>query len=295
VPFAVTLNLYSQRPDPRWALSPEQDAEFLDRVRSLLLRTPLKARGVAGRTGYRGFTVSSSPDSPLAGPRVLVLDGIVDPGVSAPSFFDPERGLEKWLLSTAGEALAGDVRAAVASLLERPADEAVFSFAGALALTARAGSCVPRAADAPAFVPGLWTNGDIQDNNHCYDYANNQQTGTQAVPGTTHGIQVVFTCPSIQAAAEADGLVQTPDFTRKLRSGEGWYVALALSTTGRFGPDFHWYRQDDDGCWSHKVGGDPPTNCDDSFNAITNPKHCDRGEYDTFCCFMITNGNVKIS
>jgi len=45
--------------------------------------------------------------------------------------------------------------------------------------------------------------------------------------------------------------------------------------------DFHWYRQDDDGTWSHKPGGWPSRQTDDSGSMIADPRTADRGLYDT--------------
>ncbi len=46
--------------------------------------------------------------------------------------------------------------------------------------------------------------------------------------------------------------------------------------------DYHWYRQDSDGLWSHKQGTFPVTRNDDSGDPIIDPKLADRGEYTEF-------------
>ena len=58
-----------------------------------------------------------------------------------------------------------------------------------------------------------------------------------------------------------------------------WVVALAYATDGS---DYHWWRRNDDGTWSHKPGDAPIINWDESGNPITDPKNCDRGIYDGF-------------
>ena len=51
-----------------------------------------------------------------------------------------------------------------------------------------------------------------------------------------------------------------------------------------------------DGLWTHKPGGNPVTNVDDSDNLITDPRNADRGPYTDFCSFMIVmNGHIKIN
>ena len=58
-----------------------------------------------------------------------------------------------------------------------------------------------------------------------------------------------------------------------------WVVALVYATDGS---DYHWYRRNDDGTWSHKPGSTPIISWDASGNIITDPATCDRGIYDGF-------------
>lgn len=46
--------------------------------------------------------------------------------------------------------------------------------------------------------------------------------------------------------------------------------------------DYHWYRQDADGYWSHKQGTTAVKRTDDSGMLITDPETCDRGSYTNF-------------
>lgn len=50
--------------------------------------------------------------------------------------------------------------------------------------------------------------------------------------------------------------------------------------------DYHWYRQDSDGYWSHKPGTDFVRRYDDSYDLIIDPSNCDWGDYDTFLGFF---------
>ncbi len=50
--------------------------------------------------------------------------------------------------------------------------------------------------------------------------------------------------------------------------------------------DFHWYRLDDNGFWSHKPGPTPVRNVDNSNNPISDPRTADRGPYTDFCGFL---------
>jgi hypothetical protein len=97
-------------------------------------------------------------------------------------------------------------------------------------------------------------------------------------------------CNKVTPAAQADGLVVTPNFSGVLAPGFGWYVALVIWPNN----DYHWYRQDKNGCWSHKPGETPVRNVDNSGNQIADPKTCNRGPYTQFCTYMITKKTVVI-
>ena len=59
--------------------------------------------------------------------------------------------------------------------------------------------------------------------------------------------------------------------------GSGYCVALVLSISkSGYYKDYHWYRQDKDGYWSHKRGLLPVTNLDASGKKIKDPKKADR-------------------
>ncbi|EPX54979.1 hypothetical protein D187_009718 [Cystobacter fuscus DSM 2262] len=53
------------------------------------------------------------------------------------------------------------------------------------------------------------------------------------------------------------------------------------------GLDYHWYRLGENGTWSHKPGGSPATNLDNSGNVITDPRTANRGLYTQFCGFFM--------
>jgi hypothetical protein len=65
-----------------------------------------------------------------------------------------------------------------------------------------------------------------------------------------------------------------------------------LRPSGSF--DFHWYRQDEVGCWSHKPGGTLVRDSDNGGNRITDPQLADRGPYTDFCTNMVTRRQVQI-
>jgi hypothetical protein len=147
--------------------------------------------------------------------------------------------------------------------------------------------------DKPFFNPAKWNaKFAIQIHNNCYNYATCQQTGTFAQPGIggCGHPAMALTCAEVTAAAKADGLKQRDCDVECPR--RCWKVALVIDPLF---PDFHWYRQDDDGTWSHKPGGLPATNRDADGNPITDPRAADRDyrrvggpNYTLFCgCFCV--------
>jgi RHS repeat-associated protein len=128
----------------------------------------------------------------------------------------------------------------------------------------------------PTYDPAQWNDGGtrddgttVQGNSNCYAYATNQEGpfdghfGMQ--PGDKSGAPQLtaddVTVPKIRARAIADGLSPVP-------VDGGYPVYLVVSP----GTDYHWYREDSTGLWSHKPGSTPVTNVDASGNLIVNPE-----------------------
>lgn len=80
-----------------------------------------------------------------------------------------------------------------------------------------------------------------------------------------------------------------------------------------YGNDYHWYRQDDDGSWSHKPGHSKVINTDSAGNPISNPETANRRtvykgrgvhanqavdfvmDYDNFCgYFYVKKGGAPV-
>lgn len=282
----VTLNVFSGRPNPSWVLSDAQGSEMQERVQAVEQLSTHKPAGVVGGLGYRGFLVTrhaTAPSGPLA---MHIHGGIVDPGPGEASLVAGDRAIETWLLGTGSGHVDPEVATHVQEHLRTPvALEASVIVAPKLVCP----QC--HAADAPVYNPGKWNIPSVQPYNNCYNYANDHITNTFAQPGRAHGHQATkMACPDVDAAAQADGLKNTPNFTGTLTAGHGWYVALVVWPN----VDYHWYRQDKVGCWSHKPGGTAARNVDNSNQAITDPKTCNRGPYTQFCGYLITTKSVVI-
>lgn len=145
--------------------------------------------------------------------------------------------------------------------------------------------------------PSVWRLGNIENNN-CYAYILNNQMwpGTNEFwkmqqPGDYSGERYVSCTKTVlEEAVMRDFSKYNEEFGTSLMFQEvgkyattpsGTYkVALAVSDR-----DYHWYRQDSNGHWSHKPCRDKVRRTDESGNLIVDPELCDRGSYVNFLGF----------
>lgn len=144
----------------------------------------------------------------------------------------------------------------------------------------------------PLYEPGWWNVPSRQPSNNCYNYSTNYRTNTFAQPGRAADAQYTsLTCNSVRPAAIADELIDAPGADNHCPE-EGHLLALVVAP----GWDYHWYRKDRTGWWSHKPGGTAVTNRDNAGNLIRDPRTADRGPYTDFCTFMVVmHGHIRIS
>lgn len=123
----------------------------------------------------------------------------------------------------------------------------------------------------------------IQISNNCYNYSTNRVTYNYAQPGEASGQKYAeLSCESVYLAASKDlGLQPTEFFPYSLKNDE---TLIALVVAPDY--DYHWYRRDDTGLWSHKMGGTPATSTDDNGEAILSPEKASRGLYTEFCGYF---------
>jgi hypothetical protein len=144
----------------------------------------------------------------------------------------------------------------------------------------------------------LWSD-PVEGYSNCYAYAIDNQLTKMGLlwykqqPGEYVGIYLDSSdCDedgeAIIDAAEADfreyGIENNQEMVfmsvdRYEVCPQGTYK-IALVTAPNI--DYHWYRQDSDGLWSHKQGTAPVSRTDESGNLIFDPKIADRGEYTEF-------------
>ena len=60
--------------------------------------------------------------------------------------------------------------------------------------------------------------------------------------------------------------------------------------------NFHWVRLDSNGFWSHKAGGTPVKNVDNTGSKITDPSKSDFSPWTQFCgYFQVIPSNININ
>lgn len=141
----------------------------------------------------------------------------------------------------------------------------------------------------PVYEPEKWNDGGtVQLNNNCYNYANDEITGTFAQPGKACGdYPNPMVCNDVYSAATCDGLV--PISSGSDTCPDGMHKVYLVVWPGT---DYHWYRLDDGyGRWSHKPGGTEATDRDGSGQFIFNPETADTGGYTSHCGYMCACGD----
>lgn len=138
----------------------------------------------------------------------------------------------------------------------------------------------------PSYHPQFWNdNGTVQSGNNCYNYSNNKRTDTFAQPGRRAGAMYPqpISCSGVYQAALADGLSALPSSGKCACKDQ---LALVVDP----GNDYHWYRRDQNGMWTHKPGPGSATNLDNSNNVIANPETANRCGawlcYSEFCGYL---------
>lgn len=159
----------------------------------------------------------------------------------------------------------------------------------AIALTLTMAGCC----SIPRYEPNYW-NGDptARCSNNCYNYGNNKRTDSFAQPGLASGaMATTMACKEVYDAAVRDGLEPLPASGTCPKGTCSTQDKLALVVAP--GWDYHWYRQDADGMWSHKPGGTAARNVDSAGNPISDPATAARGPYTDFCGYLCSCSDSK--
>lgn len=262
--FKVTLVIFSGVPNPVWWVHPRHE-KFNEMKK---LHQEARGRGKALRQehipatlGYRGFLVHHPEDEHAE----LIL------GQETTAY-------QKILLGSMPE---GKIHDALHPKIRQAIDSRAVSPSHSRAVSPRHVRSILRDEKdviqhyAPIYNPGRWNDVQlIQWNNNCYNYANQKITNSFAQPGRASGNPIVgdITADKTLRSAESDGLwkMDVPNHAPvpEAPPQPNCLVALVVAP----GVDYHWYRLDNTGYWSHKPGPTPATNLDGDGNKITDPR-----------------------
>lgn len=155
-----------------------------------------------------------------------------------------------------------------------------------------------------AYEPEKWnSNSKITKNTNCYYYAINNQLNPKTMklwndlpqPGAYAGIdlrRLVYTGnpPDEEYSTTGKNIVQyvtEQDYAAYNQAHGGGYIFRPIGRNERCPAgsykvalivgkdDYHWYRQNPDGFWSHKPGKEPVTNVDQQYNSIIDPQYAE--------------------
>ena len=147
----------------------------------------------------------------------------------------------------------------------------------------------PLSGSEPKYEPSRWnTKNSIKGSHNCFSYALNQLVShrmDKPQPGYfskhPHISNKEYNCKSFYTRLKSD----IPSLYRTKfgsRCKKGYYkVFLAVDNDLSKDTDYHFYRQDSDGKWSHKPGRTNVTNVDADGNIIINPTLANR-KYDYY-------------
>jgi hypothetical protein len=250
--------------------------------------------------GYRGLRIEQvvDPNPLFPGWFVYGTEALEGPGLHhrvAGEFVDERllardgpigRAAPAWLVDAMPELLRA-ARTAPREVREEPEGEAV-----------------PCGARAPSKAVDWWNDGyaggaiSRQWNNNCYNFALDARTDTVAQPGRASGFILTpskVTTRTVRLYAWYDNLYDAPVADNKCLP-YAHLVALAVTPPAALAPDYHWWRKNEDGMWSHKAGATEATRLDESGRAITDPRRCDRGRYTQFVGFMcVERGRFRVA
>ena len=285
--FRITIDIFSGRPNPVLEIKGRDAARVYEHLRpaqrvSRMLPAP------SSSLGYRGLIIESSGARTLPKMFRLAHGDLIGPKLSHRA---ADTDFEKFLVRESG----------LLSRLKLGRDFPSFLLKEVERFHETREKCKHRPPHwphrehchcAPLYEPAWWNDaGQKQFGNNCYNYSTNYRTDTFAQPGLAAGAEyTALTCASVRPAAIADDLIAAPTANNRCPK-EGHLVALVIAP----GFDFHWYRKGRNGYWTHKPGGTPATNVDNSGHLIPDPRTADRGPYVNFCTFMIVmHGHIKI-
>ncbi len=164
----------------------------------------------------------------------------------------------------------------------------------------------PMSGSEPEFKPDKWNNGNhIQDNHNCYAYVLNTISPTRKgkpQPGYFSGFPQLgtsdYNCGEFYKRLKKDiPSLYLTSFDGKCK--KGYYKGFIAIDPKIEDQDYHFYRQDNTGYWSHKPGRQEAIDYDANGKKIKNPLKANRKykyfNYSTPCFFFCFNNKLSRS
>ncbi|XP_031569221.1 uncharacterized protein LOC116303760 [Actinia tenebrosa] len=272
----VTLAVFSGVPDPQWLVTP--NAFNYQKIKQLYgtaktSRATYLLEQMPAKLGYKGFLIRENGQDQatlILGPATKELQEQLLKSIPVGKGLPESLQNQVAVVIKSGKVLPVDPK----DLKERVVKRAAPNYEGASV---------------------IWNTNYARPRNNCYNYGNDKATNTFAQPGRGSGLVYGgITNDEIKEASRRDGLVKVDagaDIPNISPTGPWHLVALVVDP----GVDFHWYRLDSNGNWSHKPGQTRITNTDGAGNLINDPRLAANalgGPNYAFVCFMKTNKNT---
>lgn len=294
----VTVRVHSGRPDPVVELDEEASVAVLDALAPAReLTDDDLGLPPPWHLGYRGLLIEQQADPDPRLPAVFEYGTDALRGVGL-SHHVTERLTDEHLLAPDGP-IGRELSEELAEILPKLLREA-----RAAPRTTRESvesPLTPCGDSAPTPDLNWWNDNTVgmrahQFFNNCYNYGTNLRTDSFAQPGRGSGLTFTpqtLTADRVHLYAWYDNLYDAPAANNTCLP-QAHLVALAYKPPPD--PDYHWWRKNEDGYWTHKPGALPVTAYDASGVRITDPSTCDRGVYTTWVGFMaVMPGRLRVA
>jgi len=164
----------------------------------------------------------------------------------------------------------------------------------------------PLSGSEPPYEPSKWNNREnIRQNHNCYSYVLNTIAGGREgkpQPGYFSGFGPLtdkdYNCETFYQRLRKDiPSMYLTTFDQECHPG--FYKGFIALDPKKEDQDYHFYRQDDSGMWSHKPGRTDAVNYDADNKKITNPLKANRNythfNYSVPCFFFCLNPKLSRS
>ncbi|KAL9958426.1 hypothetical protein ACROYT_G035438 [Oculina patagonica] len=267
--FIVDLKIFSGAHNPEWLIT-RDNPKYLEIKEKLRGATTYKTENAPSKLGYTGFQVQEVKNGNKQ-PKVL----IVGPETKSLQLLLLQTIPDHWISKTVYNSVKKEIQSGKVKAVDEDASKRF----------------------APWYKPTKWNDPKHLEENNCYNYANDKITDTFAQPGKAAGVPLpdVLTIENLKLSTQADGLTLLEAQKHMCApAGPRHLVALFLyNGTDKslpFDQDYHFYRLDNNGHWSHKPGENPATDRDGNGDRIVDPRTAVQAPIPyEFVCFMTTN------